>query len=426
MKSHLLRNIRKLILLFILILLIVFCFTQRELLKNEVKAFTFQDHDTVKTEKTVVDGDHVIEQPIVFHTDSDLSVIGEIETNRDFMPFYRSLKENTIKGWLESSVYGGMTANSEFEFQTGFTTAFMPFHSFPFRSFVKGELPTITRDLEAMGYGGNIAFHPGMRSSYNRENVYPLLGFQEHIAIEDLRDPHKIRDFVSDSYDYERVEKEYEKYRKTSDKPFYMFNVTIQNHGGYSYDTGIVDEGIEIQSGGLADPTAIQFLNLMKLSDDALKELIEYYSGVDEDTVIVLYGDHQPRLAAEFYSAIKEQHKGISDMEWTEKKYRVPFLIWANYDIEEKEDVVMSINYLGPYLKDVIGMPKTGFDKYLSELQKTLPVITPVCYIDPEGKIHDPTQKSDFDKKLSEYSIIQYNGLIDRNDRIEGFFELKQ
>jgi len=49
-----------------------------------------------------------------------------------------------------------------------------------------------------------------------------------------------------------------------------------------------------------------------------------------------------------------------------------------------------------------------------------------VCYIDPEGKIHDPTQKSDFDKKLSEYSIIQYNGLIDRNDRIEGFFELKQ
>ena len=219
MKSHLLRNIRKLILLFILILLIVFCFTQRELLKNEVKAFTFQDHDTVKTEKTVVDGDHVIEQPIVFHTDSDLSVIGEIETNRDFMPFYRSLKENTIKGWLESSVYGGMTANSEFEFQTGFTTAFMPFHSFPFRSFVKGELPTITRDLEAMGYGGNIAFHPGMSSSYNRENVYPLLGFQEHIAIEDLRDPHKIRDFVSDSYDYERVEKEYEKYRKTSDKP---------------------------------------------------------------------------------------------------------------------------------------------------------------------------------------------------------------
>lgn len=356
---------------------------------------------------------------------SDEAVLGKFDTNKDYMPFYHSLKENTIKGFLDSSVFGNSTANSEFEFLTGFSMRFMPFHSVPFRSSITESIPTICNDLKAMEYGGIIAFHPGMRSSYNRENVYPLLGFEKHIAVEDLKDPDKIRDFVSDKYSYERVEKEYEDFRKTSDKPFFIFNLTIQNHGGYDTGTGIVDAGIEITSDDSIEDTATQFVNLIKLSDDALKEIVDYYSKVDEETVILLYGDHQPKLGDEFYNYLKGQHKGITDIEWSELQHQVPFMIWANYDIEEKEDVRMSINYLSPYLKTALGLPMTGFDKYLMDTYSKLPIINSLYYMDSQGTLYDPAEKSKYDDVLNEYAKIQYNGFVDSRHRANDLFYLK-
>ena len=51
-------------------------------------------------------------------------------------------------------------------------------------------------------------------------------------------------------------------------------------------------------------PRAEQFLSLMKLSDEVLGELIEYFEGVDEKTLIVFFGDHQPSLEEELFDKI--------------------------------------------------------------------------------------------------------------------------
>lgn len=356
---------------------------------------------------------------------SDLSVLGKFETNQDVIPFYNSLKENTVKGWMHSSVFGGSTANSEFECLTGFSMKFMPFMSVPYRSVIKNPTPSLADYMKDLGYGGNIAFHPGMLDSYNRNKIYPLLGFEKHIAYEQLENPEKIRDFVSDEYDYDYVEKEFENYRKENKSPFFMFNVTIQNHGGYELKTGVVDAGVEVLTQDCKQESVVQFLNLMKLSDDALKQLIDYFSNVDEETVIVMFGDHQPRLSDEFYSAMRSSHEEVSDIQWSDLKHQVPFMIWANYDIDEEENVHISANYLSPIMKTVIGLPMTGFDKYLMDMCKQLPVVNAICYNDAEGKIYNPDDTSEYDGKLNEYSILQYNGLIDNKKRDEEFFELR-
>ena len=67
---------------------------------------------------------------------SDLSVLPGVESNTDAMPFLRSLTENTIKGYAYSSVFGGTTANSEYEFLTGNTTAFLPAGTVPYHLYV--------------------------------------------------------------------------------------------------------------------------------------------------------------------------------------------------------------------------------------------------------------------------------------------------
>lgn len=378
---------------------------------------------------------------------SDLSVLGEIKTNQDYLPYYRSIGDDAVKGWMYSSVFGGSTANSEFECLTGFSMRYLPFQSVPYRSIIKHPTPSLANYMKEMGYGGNIAFHPGMRNSYNRINVYPLLGFDEHIAKEDLEDPEKIRDFVSDEYDYGFVESEYEKFRaENPDSPFYMFNVTIQNHGGYTYSTGVVDADIEIESDYANFEMSGQFLNLIKLSDEALEHLLEYYSNVDEETVIVLFGDHQPRIEEMFYANMKDNNEKMSDIEWSEQTHKVPFMIWKNFDTDSDEDRVdgakgtgaapntvenknnelrLSANYINPYMKQLLGMPLTGFDKYLLDLYKDLPVINAICYEDAEGKVYDPSEGSKYDEKLNEYEQIQYNGLIDHRNRVNEFFELK-
>lgn len=360
---------------------------------------------------------------------SDLSVLGEIDTNADYMPYYHSLKDNVIKGWMESSVFGGSTANTEFECLTGLSCKFLPFHSVAYRSLIYDEVPSLAYYFKQIGYGGISAFHPGMVDSYRRNEIYPLLGFDSYQCLDDLNDPEKIRDFVSDKYDYKIVAEDYEAFKTTApkDQPYFAFNVTIQNHGGFGLSTGEVDAGIVIRDSDMPEDTTKQFVNLMKYSDDALKDLLDYFSEVDEDTIIVFFGDHQPKLDDTFYTTLRAQaeNKSLSGIEWATKKQQVPFMIWANYDIEEQDKLQISANYISPYLKSLAGLPKTGLDKYLEELRNTIPVLSAVSYKDMDGKIYDSGSSSKYDEVLNEYGIIQYNALIDKKARVEDFFRLK-
>ena len=102
---------------------------------------------------------------------SDLSVLPGVETNMDAMPFLRSLTENTVKGYAYSSVFGGTTANSEYEFLTGNTTAFLPAGTVPYQMYVSDGDPTLVSQMKALGYRA-VAAHPYRSSGWNRIPVY--------------------------------------------------------------------------------------------------------------------------------------------------------------------------------------------------------------------------------------------------------------
>ena len=204
-----------------------------------------------------------------------------------------------------------------------------------------------------------------------------------------------------------------------------MFNVTIQNHSGFEYATGVVDGGITITDGTHRQETAINYLNLIKKSDEAMEELITYFSQVKEPTVIVFYGDHEPRVSEDFYASFSDQCGGLTYLQKVRKRYMVPFLIWANYDIKEQDGIELSANYIAPYTKSVIGMPMTGYDKYLMDLYKDVPVINALYYQDAKGNMYDPDYETPYDEQVLDYSIVQYNGLVDGKHRVEDFFTLK-
>lgn len=351
------------------------------------------------------EGDNTEELPniiaIMNEAFSDLSVLGDFTPSEDYMPYIHSLQagnDNTITGTLTVSVCGGNTANSEFEFLTGHTMDFFPVGSIPYQQYIKGEIPTMASQLLAMGYETH-GMHPYGASGWNRDKVYPWLGFENTYFIKDFKYRSYIRDYVSDRSAYNQIIYTYE--NMESDKPLFLFEVTMQNHGSYSdlHDNFVPDITVE----GVKNNALQQYLSLIKVSDQQLKRLIEYFSEVEEDTIIVFFGDHQPNdYVANQILRLNGKHTTKLTKEDALLRYKVPYVIWANYDIEEGTKQDMDISFLGANVLEVAGVKTTAYQNFLLEYQKVLEA--------DDGS-------SEYEKKIEEYTQlhqkIQYYYMFD-------------
>lgn len=356
---------------------------------------------------------------------ADLQAVGDFRTSEDVMPFYHSLTKNTVKGFSYVSVFGGQTANTEFEFLTGMSKAFVPASATPYQLYIKSLLPGLTTHLGNQDYQGMLAFHPFRANGYNRDHVYPNLGFSDFISLKDLdvSASDKIRNFVSDAADFQVIIDQYEQAKKKSNAPFYLFNVTMQNHSGYDQDFDNLDMPISIEE-KCDDPELKRYLNLIHHSDTALKSLIEYFSKQKDPTVIVFFGDHEPGLSNEVYSKILGKNVEKLSAEENMNLYKTPFLIWANYDIEEQENVNISMNYLSTLMLESTGMKLSPFNQFLLDIHKQIPVLTTNGYFGEDGNYYSlKDESSPYYESLRKYQILQYNNLFDKKKRIENFFD---
>lgn len=385
---------------------------------------------------------------------SDLSVLGEFTTNEDYMPFMRSLTENTVKGNLYVPVIGAGTSNTEFEFLTGHSTAFLPSGSNAYMLYIKNPIASLVSTLEGQGYS-SYTLHPYYSSGWNRVSVYENMGFNKFVALENImdislmneyiqngnnadylqmlveqtypdRDKMLVRQYISDHYNYKLLIEDFE--NRDKNIPYFSFNVTMQNHGGYTSGASNFDECISITSSDVYYNKASKYLSLVKESDNAFRELIEYFSNVKEPTVICMFGDHQPSIETQFIASLL----GVNNLsnltiEQEQQRHATPFFIWANYDIEEKYIDKLSANYLSSYVLDVAGVKLTEYNKYLLKLSETLPVIDTVGYIDNNNNYYKWSDSSEYKNILGEYEKIQYNNIFDSAHKdndifyIEGF-----
>lgn len=359
---------------------------------------------------------------------ADLKAVGNLKTNTDYMPFYRKLKENTIKGYTYSSVFGGNTANSEFEFLTGNTLAFLPDNSVPYQLFLRDKTAGLTYTLKDQNYTPCLALHPYYRTGYSRYKIYPLMGFERFYTSDDFSVfTDTVNYHITDYEDYKKIISLYEKSKAGGfDDPFYLFNVTMQNHG--SYDGSTFETGDEIQIEGTLQyySKAKQYLNMVKMSDDALKYLIQYFEKVDDPTVIVFFGDHQPDLDESFYNQLLGANIEDLEGEELEKLYKVPFLIWANYDIPEQTVEKTSNNYLTTYLAEAAGIETTGYLEFLTRLREEVPAINAIGYWGKDGNFYETDDKtSPYYELVHQYHLLEYNNIFGKEEQKSEFFYLK-
>ena len=104
-----------------------------------------------------------------------------------------------------------------------------------------------------------------------------------------------------------------------------------------------------------------------------------------------MFGDHQPSVEQAFLDKAYGVTQAEMTMEQYMGKYRTPFVIWANYPLEEEGPEETSLNFLGQYLLRYAGIETDPYGQFLWSLQKTIPALTFVGYNRRPGERLQPS-----------------------------------
>jgi phosphoglycerol transferase MdoB-like AlkP superfamily enzyme len=348
---------------------------------------------------------------IMDETFSDPAVLGEFETNKDYMPFVHSILRgevaNTISGYTDVSVLGGNTANSEFEFLTGNSMAFFPNGSVTYLQYIRDGISTIVPQLEEYGYT-TYGTHPYRAKGWNREFIYDLMGFDYRYFQGSFPFEDKLRNYVSDEADFKSILE----WRNNTEGPFFMFNVTMQNHSNYGGDFDNFDPQIVAKFKNTSSNKYLnKYLSLMYETDQDVASLLSELSQSDRKTIVVFWGDHQPNdyVVRPIY---KEYGLDFDNQTYEQQQQRqkTPFFIWANYDIQEQTNVEISLNYLNILLFETAGLQLDEYQTFRKNLwQGQIPMMNAVGYRNDNGDLVEyDDAPEEIQNLLNEYQNIQY------------------
>lgn len=352
---------------------------------------------------------------------SDLRVLGSFETTEPVLEFWDSLDENVIRGWANVSVLGGNTANSEYEFLTSDSLGAFP-GTIPYNRYFHSEdaYPGMVSVLKEQGYE-TTAFHPYYASGWNRTQVYRSMQFDRIVFLDNLeQELDTVRRYVSDEADYGYIIDYFE--QNKGGKPQMFFNITMQNHGGYAFDNDEFPATVQLAGDARGRfPQAEQYLTLMKASDEALEGLLDYFSEYEEPVIVVLFGDHQPRLEDGFYEYVTGQPVGAWDPEQRMNQYKTPFIIWHNYETESYDAGDISLNYLAALTMQSAGLSLSDYQQYVLRQYEQLPVVSSIGIRTADGQLF-AAGSNEYAECIREYRMLVYNHTVDREGRLEEFY----
>lgn len=369
------------------------------------------------TSDTAAQTPHII--AIMNESLADLSVVGDPGATQDPLPFIHSLAQspNAFVGNTVVPVYGGMTSCSEFEFLTGFSLAFGNASSAPLTQYVHQQTPSLAWQLSQLGYQTS-ASHPATGSNWDRAKTYPLLGFDKTVFLEGYQNAHYLRGLVSDASDYDELIAHFEQSRQN---PQFVFNITIQNHGGYEVPD--FEPSVQIANQQGRYPQTEQYLTLMRESDKAFEELIAYFEQVNEPVLVVMFGDHWGAIEEDYVETLFG--KPLSNLTEGENllQYQTPFIVWSNFNMDFSiVPKTVSLNYWGSLIKNLAGLPLTAYDQFLLQMMQQYPIISKQGVVDVAGNHFSASEILKVSQQMQNYEYVQYNGLVDHRRRYEQAF----
>ncbi len=192
----------------------------------------------------------------------------------------------------------------------------------------------------------------------------------------------------------------------------------MQNHGQYSFGEEIYPTVVHVEVVSGMYPSVNEYLTLVHESDAALGYLVDYFSRIDDDVILVFFGDHQANLDPLFLNELRG--RAAKSLDENEKDYLVPFLVWANYDMEDQEIPLTSLNYLSNYVYEAAGLTPPAYNRILAQIQEIIPVINMYGYYSEERQGLLPVSEAAGEEAeaLDLYAQYVYNSVFDKKGRL--------
>ncbi len=266
----------------------------------------------------------------------------------DPIPFVRSMiKEKKVGGELTVPAFGGFTARSEFEVLSGLSLRFLP--EAPYSDRVYRPFGSFPEMLKNNGYQ-TYALHTYYDWFWNRKTIYKRIGIDKFIAHDDFAGAPYSGKYISDDALVSRMIQT----SQQAKPPYFMFGITMSTHG--PHESSISSDNFTVDYGPYKDLIVedernrfYHYVRLLRLADNAIKNLVHYYSTQKQKTIVVFFGDHLPAFKPTYSAA-----NFVKDEETPENarnQYATPYFIWANFDTSKYNIKIprqLSANFLLP------------------------------------------------------------------------------
>ena len=349
----------------------------------------------------------------------DIDQLGEFEfstpTGTSLTANYEKLAQEGHVFKMISPVFGGLSANSEFEIFTGsnlavYSPGFVPYTQMYDSEKYEGT-PNFFDILGDSGYYSKI-ITAWEDSLFDRTKVYPFFGIDDTDFRHELRGVKKLAGRPSDDYLADQVIKFIEGDEwKENDNFFVMIN-TAQLHGSY-YEGKYLDK--DSNGNLLKDNYTVSvtkapenYSRYMKGSvrcyaqglydaDRQLGKLYDYIQTLEERTVIIFYGDHLPNLKSITLLNGADDYERIftlpyfnteSDILNVYRKYDTECLMVGNFDMGEQDVEWLNYELLMAYVMHRTDVKTDAYYDFLYTQRNEFPAANDYVAADTEGNLY--------------------------------------
>ncbi|AHV97529.1 LTA synthase family protein [Paenibacillus sabinae] len=325
--------------------------------------------------------------------------------SEDPLKFIHGEEKNTPSGYLLSPEFGGNTANIEFEALTGQSMYFLKDGSIPYQQRIvkMSSLPSIVSILKERGYR-SLAVHPFDGTFYNRNKVYPVIGFDQFTTQQEMNGAERITPdgYVSDMAAVKEAVHELQ----SSGQPTFLHLVTMQNHFPFNKGSNgpntITVNGVKPERKDELET----YVQDTKLTDEALAYLDQELKSIKRPTIVVFWGDHLPALSADIYTQAGWDAN-------PRMKHETKLMVMANFDIGKQPLGTISPAFIGPTIFELTGQRLPAYYKLLEQVKAELPGLSKNVLIGRTGVVTGLTAAQQ--KLLDDYRMVQYDMLEGEN-----------
>lgn len=280
----------------------------------------------------------------------DINKVKNIDFSEDPIPYFNSLKEQYPSGYLNVFNVGYGTCNTEFEIMTGMNLDDFGPGEVPYKTVLqKTTCESMAYNLKEYGYSTH-AIHNNDGTFYSRKWVFENLGYDTFTSIEYMH----VMEFTPMDWSKDKfLTEEILKAICSTEEPDYIYTISVQGHGSYP-STGKIENPVVTVS-NISDEgrkNAIEYYaNQIREMDEFIKELTVELSELEEDVILVMYGDHLPGL-------------GFSEEDLENGSlYQTEYIIWNNMNLPvENED--LETYQLSAKVMELLGMNSGVINKY--------------------------------------------------------------